>query len=330
MAAVTSLSLTLGGGAGAQLLETPQTTAAQPVLKGFRASGPVLTRGPVRITLDVAGGRVVGLLVQGESAQDVARGLAAAWGGEEKNVAALAAQLGSEDVKAGARTAQGLRQDDEGTVLRLRLSGTGKSERWSAYTALLIHPDSAFPAPVNAQGSPKAPHVLRVFSDFGCPYCKRMWDTAHKQWAAQPNVYRVVHYHFPLEQHPNAQPAAIASECAAAQGQFWVYADRLFASEGWLRQPTSSVTGSFVDYAQALKLNVPTFQKCLTSEAPRRAVRTQYEAGLKVGVQGTPSVYLNGVQMQDYSDAQEMALIRTVTTASPGAAQVIGERLRRF
>lgn len=327
---MTSIALTLGGGAGAQLLETPQTTAAQPILKGFQASGPVLTRGSARLTLDVAGGRVVGLLVQGGSAQDVARGLAAAWGGEERNVASLAAQLGGEEIRAEARSAQGLRQDDDGTVLRLRLSGTGKSERWTAYTALLVYPDSAFPAPTNAEGSPKAPNLVRVFSDFECPYCKRMWDTAHRQWAAQPNVYRVVHYHFPLEQHTNAQPAAVASECAAAQGQFWAYADRLFASEGWLRQPTSSVNGTFLDYAQALKLNVPTFQKCLTSEAPRRAVRAQYEAGLKVNVQGTPSVYLNGVQMQDYSDAQEMALIRTVTTASPGAAQVIAERLRRF
>lgn len=328
MAAVTSTALTLGGGAGAQLLETPQTTAAQPILKGFQARGTVLTRGPSTLTLDLAGGRVVGLLVQGVSVQDVARGLAAAWGGEEKNVASLAAQLGSEDVRAQARRAGGLQQDDDGTVLRLRLSGTGKSERWTAYTALMVYPDSAFPAPANAQGSAKAPNVLRIFSDFECPYCKRMWDTAHVGWAAQPNVYRVVHYHFPLEQHPNAQPAAVASECAAAQGKFWSYADRLFASEGWLRQPPSSVNGTFVDYAQALKLDVPAFQKCLMSEAPRRAVRAQYEAGLKVNVQGTPSVYLNGVQMQDYSDAQEMALIRTVTAASPGAAQVIGARLK--
>ncbi|SMB92023.1 Protein-disulfide isomerase [Deinococcus hopiensis KR-140] len=320
-------ALALGTNAGAQLYSTPAEVTANPLVKGFTVSGLTLSQGQTRVTLDLAGGRLVGLLVQGQGAQEVARGLVLAWGGEEKNVADLARSLGAEEVKAQARTAQGFAEDSEGTVLRLKVTGSGNAERWSAYTSLLIHPDSAFPTTANAEGNSKAPNVLRVFSDFQCPYCKRMWDTAHRTWAAQPNVYRVVHYHFPLEQHENAEPAAIASECAAAQGKFWPYADQLFSRvEDWVPQPNP--TAKFVEYARALKLNVGTFQKCLTSAAPRTAVRAQYAAGLKVDVRGTPSVYLNGVQMQDYSDAEEAALIRTVTAASPSAAQVIEARLK--
>lgn len=322
-------ALALGTQAGAQLYGTPAEVAANPLVKGFAVSGSTLTRGQTRVTLDLAGGRVVGLLVQAPNAQELARGLVLAWGGEEKNVAGLAGSLSAEGVKAQARTAQGFAQDGEGTVLRIKVTGSGNAERWSAYTSMLIHADSAFGATANAEGDPKAPNVLRVFSDFQCPYCKQMWDTAHKTWAAQPNVYRVVHYHFPLEQHQNAEPAAIASECAAAQGKFWAYADRLFADFAvWT--PLPNPTPKFVEYARALKLNEGTFQKCLSSPAPRATVRGQFAAGQRVDVQGTPSVYLNGVQLEDYGDAGEMELIRTVTTAKPSAVQVIGERLRRF
>ncbi|WP_104990363.1 DsbA family protein [Deinococcus sp. NW-56] len=319
-------TLPVGSVAHAQLLETPATTTALTQFKGYAVSGRTLTRGKTSVTLDVAGGRVVGLLVHSDNPQDVARALAAAWGGAEANVSSLAQTLGRAGVRQEARSAQGLRDDSDGSLLRVRLSGTGGAERWTAYTALLVHPDSAFPAPTNAEGNPKAPNVLRVFSDFQCPYCKELWDTAHRDWAARPNVYRVIHHHFPLDFHPNAEPAAIASECAARQGKFWTYADLLFGNFAeWTRLPSAAT--KFSDYARSAGLNLASFKACLTDPAPRATVRSQQAAGLRLGVQGTPTVYLNGVQLLDHTDPEEMAAVRAVTTAVPNAAQVIGARL---
>lgn len=323
------LAANLGSQASAQLLATPAATAAQPLLAGFRVSGSTLTRGTTTLTLDTAGGRVVGVLVQADNPQDVARALVAAWGGPEQNVAAVAQALGRDDLQREARGAQGLRDDSEGTLLRVKLNGTGGAQRWTAYTALLIFPDRAFPATANVQGSAQAPNVLRIFSDFQCPYCKELWDTAHPKWAAQPNVYRVMHYHFPLSFHKNAKPAAIASECAAEQGKFWPYADLLFRNAAeWTGLPSASA--KFSEYAQAAGLNVAAFQSCLTSAAPKAVVRAQQAGGLKLGVQGTPTVYLNGVQLRNYSDENELAAVRAVTAASPGAVEVIAARLKRF
>ncbi|MGV7423220.1 DsbA family protein, partial [Mycobacterium kansasii] len=80
-----------------------------------------------------------------------------------------------------------------------------------------------------------------------------------------------------------------------------------------------SASAKFSEYAQAAGLNVTAFQTCLTSAGPKAVVRAQQAAGLKLGVQGTPTVYLNGVQLRNYSDENELAAVRAVTAASPGA-----------
>lgn len=321
-------ALVLGASAGAQLFETPRETAGHPLLQGFTAKGQTLTRGKTTVTLDVAGGRVVGVLVQADNAADVARGLVAAWGGSAADMASLTGELGRAAVQREARRSLGLQQDD-GTVLRLRLTGEAGAERWTAYTALLVHPESAFPATANAEGNAGAPNVLRVFSDFQCPYCKQMWDTAQPAWKNQPHLYRVLHYHFPLEKHANAEPAAVASECAGQQGRFWPFADLLFKhSAAWTSLPKAKATLKFGEYASAAGLNPAAFKTCLTGDTARATVRAQYAAGLRVDVQGTPTVYLNGLKLMDYADPQELALVRAVTTATPSAAQVIDARLK--
>lgn len=103
--------------------------------------------------------------------------------------------------------------------------------------------------------------VVRVFSDFQCPYCQRLAREvlpALKAMAREGRL-RLAYRHFPLyEIHPEAVPAAVASECAAAQGAFWAYHDLLMAGSGW----------DYPALARRLGLDPKAFQACPRTPPP--------------------------------------------------------------
>lgn len=325
--------------AQAQLLQPLAATQAQAVLKPFTsgltaATGSTLTRGDSKITLDVVGGRTVGLLAEAalDNSEDVARAILAAWGSPESNLAGLVKTFNDPKFQATARTGFAEMTDAAGTeLIAVKLGGKDAAPRWSVYVALNIQPDSNFPATKNVLGKAGAPNVLRVFSDFQCPYCKQLWDTAMTDWKAKPAEYRVLHYQFPLSFHKNAFAAAEASECAGAQGKFGAYADVLFARySDWTPQTAAAVSTSFLAYAKTAGLNSAAFNTCLTNHASQSSVNVQLAAGKVVSIQGTPTVFLNGVKLSDYTDAAEIAAVQAITQANPSAATVIGQRLQSF
>src|SRR5215475_3055468 len=79
-------------------------------------------------------------------------------------------------------------------------------------------------------GSEQAPVTIVEFSDYECPFCKRAEPTVKKVLDTYGDKVRLVYRHYPLEFHATARPAAEASACAAAQGKFWEYHDKLFTS----------------------------------------------------------------------------------------------------
>jgi len=81
------------------------------------------------------------------------------------------------------------------------------------------------------RGSPQAPVTVAVFSDFQCPFCGRVEPTLKQVADTYGDKVRFVWKHQPLPMHPNAMPAAIASEAARAQGKFWEMHDKLFAAQ---------------------------------------------------------------------------------------------------
>jgi protein-disulfide isomerase len=99
---------------------------------------------------------------------------------------------------------------------------------------------------------------------------------------------RFVYVNFPLESHKNAFKAAEASLCAADQGRFWDYHDRLFEA-GDLGAP-----GQYGAIAESLGLNQRTFAECLESNTKKALVDEQLERGLKAGVDVTPTFFING------------------------------------
>ncbi|WP_412026673.1 DsbA family protein [Deinococcus yunweiensis] len=323
----------LAGSAGAQLWSTPQATIRQPILRGFTAQGNVLSRAGTTVTLDVAGGVVVGVLTETASLTELARGIGVGWGLSESQLGPLKEQLDSPTMQKAAWQGFVDLSDEEGTdVIALRnREGSGGRTRYSAYVAVKVWPESAFPVTKNVSGIAGAPEVVRVFSDFQCPYCRALWRETLPDWATRPAQTQVHHYQFPLSKHRNATSAAEASECAGAQGKFWDYADLLFDHfDTWTRQTETRAGTSYRAYAQEAALDTAAFEACVSNRTYRGMVEAQVRRGDTVHVTGTPTVYLNGVKLGDYSDPRHWAVVRAVTTAKPGAAALIDARLKGF
>jgi len=147
---------------------------------------------------------------------------------------------------------------------------------------------------VDIEGSPSegpsaAPVTLVEFSDFQCPYCARLFKTLHEILNKYPSQVRLVYRNFPLPQlHPNAEKAAEAGLCAADQGQFWQMHDLLFQTQDQLKEADLKTK------AAQLKLNVEAFDSCLASGKNADKVKQDLYAGAKLGVTGTPALFING------------------------------------
>ena len=102
---------------------------------------------------------------------------------------------------------------------------------------------------------------------------------------------RFVFRNFPLaEAHPHAEHAAEAAEAAGAQGKFWEMHDLLYENQDALEDE------DLVQYARALHLDVPRFVKEMEADAYLERVREDFRSGVRSGVNGTPTFFINGVR----------------------------------
>ena len=149
-------------------------------------------------------------------------------------------------------------------------------------------------ATVQTQGHPSkgpadAPVTIVEFSDFECPYCGGLLPTLNKIEQNYKDKVRVVYRQFPLNNiHPNAQKAAEASLCAEEQGKFWQLHDAMFADQKQLTVENLKAK------AATLSMNAAAFAGCLDSGKHAGAVRDSIAEGSKVGVDGTPALFING------------------------------------
>lgn len=142
------------------------------------------------------------------------------------------------------------------------------------------------------RGSKDAKVTLVEWSDFQCPFCSRFHPSVVRAMQEYSGKVRWVYRHFPLDSiHPNARPAAEASECAAEQGKFWEFADKLFE-----RQPQIG-PDLYKSLAKELGLNESKFNDCVTSRKYQQKVTDDEQAGLSVGVRGTPGSFVNGIEV---------------------------------
>ncbi len=157
-------------------------------------------------------------------------------------------------------------------------------------------------------GLKSAPVVIQEFADFQCPYCGRFHATVEPQLIQQyvnTGKVRFEYHHFIIIDGnvggTESRQAAEASECANAQGQFWQYRDLLFSHQG------GEGSGAFSDphllsFAQTLGLNLNDFQQGLSSHQYAAAVQADEQLGQSLGVQGTPTLFINGMPVANPLD----------------------------
>ena len=139
-----------------------------------------------------------------------------------------------------------------------------------------------------AKGPAGAPVEIVEFSDFQCPYCFRATPTVNQVMSTYGDRVRLVYRHYPLPNHPDARPAAEAAACAAEQGKFWPYHDRLFADQSKLSQ------ADLKQSATAVGIDAAKFDTCVDSHKLKAKVDEDVAAGQEAGVDGTPAFFING------------------------------------
>ena len=181
------------------------------------------------------------------------------------------------------------------------------------YIAKLQDELASQPVDLKVAGAPASgPQTARLtiveFSDFQCPFCRAGADALTEIAKAFPNDIRQVFKQFPLESHSQAALAAEASLAAHAQGKFWEMHDRIFSN------PRSLTEANLIAWAKELGMDGARFTSDLTSHRYQNTVRNEVREGLDAGVQGTPTVFLNGrpyranVTMEELKPAVEAAL----------------------
>lgn len=139
-----------------------------------------------------------------------------------------------------------------------------------------------------AHGPADAPVVMIEFSDFNCPYCGRFArETLPLLRENYAGRIRFVYRDFPILGDSSLQ-AAIAAECADDQGAFWDFHDLLFENQGSFNQEM------FVQFGEALKLDIEQFTACQNDPATRDEIGGDFAVGQRLSVGGTPTFFING------------------------------------
>jgi protein-disulfide isomerase len=160
----------------------------------------------------------------------------------------------------------------------------------------------------HVRGSPRAPVSLLEYGDYECPLCRRAHavvdDVLRRVGADLLYAYR----HFPLGRvHPHASMAAHAAEAAGAQGAFWAMHATLFENQDALELP------DLLLYARDLNLDVDRFAEEIGSGAYAAKIRDDFRSGVRSGVNGTPSFFLDGLRFDAPWDTDHLvaAVVRS-------------------
>ncbi len=146
----------------------------------------------------------------------------------------------------------------------------------------------------HVQGKALAPVTLVEYGDYQCPYCGMAYPVVKQLQRALGDQLRFVYRNFPLrDEHPYAEHAAEAAESAGAQGSFWEMHDALFENQEQLDDR------SLIGYAGELGLDAEQVARDLDDGAWAGRVREDFRSGVRSGVNGTPTFFINGVRYDE-------------------------------
>lgn len=161
----------------------------------------------------------------------------------------------------------------------------------------------------HSRGPIDAPVTLVEYGDFECPYCGQAYGALKEVGEQMGPRLRLVFRHFPLTtSHPHAESAAMAAEAAAAEGKFWPMHDLLFEQQEDLEKE------DLLEYARALDLEMGPFEEALATGRYLPRIREDFTSGVRSGVNGTPTFFINGVRHEGLLKAPD--LLRAVKEAA--------------
>ena len=168
--------------------------------------------------------------------------------------------------------------------------------QWDTVLAVAVDDDRD-----HIQGSADAAVTLVEYGDYQCPYCGAAYPIVKELQARMGDRLRFVFRNFPITtSHPHAEQAAEAAEAAAAQGRFWEMHDLLYENQRRLGDKDLHA------YAEQLGIDVERFDKDLAEHVHAPRVHEDFMSGVRSGVNGTPSFYVNGARHDDSYDFETL------------------------
>src|SRR5216117_241258 len=169
------------------------------------------------------------------------------------------------------------------------LEPTGKELETYEAPKLVIPVD---PSRDHIQGDPKALLTLVEYGDYQCPFCGAAYPEVKKVQKDLGSKLRFVFRNFPLTNvHEHAMNAAETAEAASAQGKFWPMHDFLYEHQATLGDPSVALA-----YAKKLGLDSQKFEREIAQHMYQKRIKDDFMGGVRSGVNGTPTFYVNGVR----------------------------------
>jgi protein-disulfide isomerase len=165
------------------------------------------------------------------------------------------------------------------------------------------------------QGPADAPVTLVQYGDYECPYCGAAYPIIKEVQTRMGDRLRFVFRNFPITtSHPHAELAAEAAEAADSQGKFWEMHDLLYENQRRLRDQDLRA------YAEQLGLDVELFDKEIAEHIHAERVHEDFMSGVRSGVNGTPTFYINGARHDDSYEIDPLlaALEQAAASSPPG------------
>ena len=151
------------------------------------------------------------------------------------------------------------------------------------------------------QGPADAPVTLLEYGDYECPYCGAAYPIIKEVQARMGERLRFAFRNFPITtSHAHAEQAAEGAEAAAAQGRFWEMHDLLYENQKRLGDDDLRA------YAESIALDLERFDKELAEHVHAARVREDFMTGVRSGVNGTPTFYINDVRHDDAYDVDTL------------------------
>jgi protein-disulfide isomerase len=165
------------------------------------------------------------------------------------------------------------------------------------------------------RGPFNAPGTLLEYGDYECPACGAAHPLTKAIQMAMEKQLRFVFRNFPLANvHPHSEHAAEAAEAAGAQGSFWEMHDTLFENQ------TALEDEDLARYAAALGLDVGRFVNELISGVYKLRVREDFRSGIRSGVNGTPTFFINDIRYDGPRDLETMVEALSEASSNPEQA----------